>query len=100
MVTLSNKLAEIIDLTGGDDADEDPTPIAGPSKLLPVEPPITDSDGKLDFFCADEGTMSLPVILETLDVQELKGLAKDLKLSAGTSVSDALNNVPYLSYLQ
>lgn len=100
MVTLSNKLAEIIDLTGGDDAEEDPPPIAGPSKLLPVEPPVTNSDGKLDFFCADEGTMLLPVILDTLDVQELKGLAKDLKLSAGTSVSDASNTVIYLSSIQ
>ncbi|KIY72043.1 hypothetical protein CYLTODRAFT_389217 [Cylindrobasidium torrendii FP15055 ss-10] len=73
---------EIIDLTSDD---EDNGPVAGPSNETK---PIVNAP-KLDYFCCDESQMPVELILDTLDVSDLKALAKDFRLpSTMTRKSD------------
>ena len=59
------------------DSDNEDVTVAGPSRLPPPE---------LDHLCANETSMSIELILDTLDLVDLKALAKDLKIVTNTGV--------------
>ncbi|KAF9025775.1 hypothetical protein BDZ89DRAFT_1068019 [Hymenopellis radicata] len=63
--------------------DDENEPVAGPSRTATPTPQTPPPE--FAFFCADEATMSLDLILDTLDLQDLKNLAKDLKIPTGTA---------------
>ncbi|KAJ7072693.1 VRR-NUC domain-containing protein [Mycena amicta] len=85
---------EIIDLTIDSDDEDIKPPVAGPSRLEPAAPvsnPTDDSDEIcMDYFGRDENHMGLLDGLRLLNMDELKAIAKVLKIQSTNKTKDNL----------
>lgn len=89
---------EVIDLTldSDDEAERERQPLAGPSHIqtsTPPPPTTTTAEPDYSFFAEDAESASLRELMECLRVEELKALAKQVK------VKRTLNVRPLLSLL-